>query len=64
MDATEEITVGRRDEWGQERPVGLSMSDRMHHLLVIGKSGTGKTTLLRNMLLEDIKAGRGVGIID
>lgn len=31
---------------------------------MVGKTGTGKTTLLFNMVLQDIKAGRGVGIID
>jgi hypothetical protein len=42
----------------------LSPRDRRHHLYAIGKSGTGKTTLLRNLILQDIAAGHGVGVID
>ena len=33
-------------------------------MYVIGQTGTGKTTLLENMVIDDIRAGRGVGIID
>jgi hypothetical protein len=58
------IILGVRDGWGQELPFVLSPHDRRHHLYAIGKSGTGKTTLLRNLILQDIEAGRGVGIID
>ncbi len=61
---TDDIILGMRDVWGQEAPVRLSCNDRRHHLYAVGKSGTGKTTLLRNMILQDIEAGRGVGVID
>lgn len=61
---TDEVILGMRDQWGQETPVFLSCADRRHHLYVVGKSGTGKTTLLRNLILQDIDAGRGVGVID
>jgi type IV secretory pathway TraG/TraD family ATPase VirD4 len=64
MDASDEIFLGMREVWGQKKPVSLSCADRRHHVYVIGKSGTGKTTLLRNMILQDIEAGRGVGVID
>jgi DNA helicase HerA-like ATPase len=60
----ENIVLGMREEWGQELPFALSDRDRRHHLYTIGKSGTGKTTLLRNLILQDIEAGRGVGVID
>lgn len=55
---------GTRHGWGQDSPFGLSNNDRRHHVYVIGKTGTGKTTLLKNLLVQDIEAGRGVGIID
>jgi len=60
----DDIILGNCDHWGQETPVSLSCADRRHHLYVVGKSGTGKTTLLRNLILQDIDAGRGVGVID
>jgi len=58
------IVLGVREEWGRENPFVLSPPDRRHHLYAIGKSGTGKTTLLRNLILQDIAAGHGVGVID
>jgi len=53
-----------RESWGQKIPFGLFHRDRRHHLYTIGKSGTGKTTLLRNLILQDIEAGHGVAVID
>jgi len=64
MNSTEEIVLGVREEWGQESPFALCERDRRHHLYIIGKTGTGKTTLLRNLIVQDIEAGRGVGVID
>lgn len=58
------IVLGNREGWGGETPFVLSPHDRRHHLYVVGKSGTGKTTLLRNLILQDIVAGHGVGVID
>jgi len=49
---------------GQDKLIGISEADRRQHVHVIGKTGTGKSTLLRNMLIQDIAAGRGVGLID
>src|ERR1700692_1557679 len=60
----EHVVLGIRDHWGQELPFTLSAPDRRHHMYASGKSGTGKTTLLRNLILQDIEAGRGVGVID
>lgn len=45
-------------------PVRLSLPDRQQHVYVVGKTGTGKTTLLQSMIRSDINAGRGVGVID
>ena len=56
--------VGTRNVWGGDEPFGLEPADRRHHLYCIGKTGTGKTTLLRNLILQDIYAGAGVGVID
>jgi hypothetical protein len=58
------VYIGMRRVWGGEQPFGLSRADRRHHAYVIGKTGTGKSTLLRNLILQDIEAGRGVGLID
>ncbi len=47
-----------------EEQLALSETDRLNHMLVIGKTGMGKTTLLKNIALQDMHTGRGVGIID
>jgi Type IV secretion-system coupling protein DNA-binding domain len=48
----------------EDVPWGISHADRRHHVYVIGKTGMGKTALLRNMILADIWRGAGVGVID
>jgi hypothetical protein len=64
MSANEHIVIGERNELRRQVPFGLSPADRRQHLYIIGKSGTGKTTLLRNLIIQDIYAGRAVGVID
>jgi len=46
------------------RPVTISQADCRHHIHVLGPTGSGKSTLLLNLALDDIRAGRGVGVID
>jgi len=48
----------------QRKKVGIKIDDRRRHIYVIGKTGMGKTGLLENAMLQDIKNGYGVGIID
>src|SRR3989338_5297322 len=48
----------------QKKKFGIKTDDRRRHVYVIGKTGVGKTTLLENMVVADLKAGRGVGIVD
>jgi hypothetical protein len=49
---------------GETHEIRMAKGDRLRHLYVIGQTGTGKTTLLKNMIIEDIKAGNGVCFID
>lgn len=58
------LFLGKTNFRNQERKFGIKLPDRRQHMYVIGKSGTGKTTLLVNMLVSDIKAGHGVCFID
>jgi hypothetical protein len=44
--------------------VALEKDALKRHMLVIGMTGSGKTTMLERMILQDIDAGRGVGLID
>jgi len=43
---------------------GIKDNDRLGHIYCIGKTGVGKSTLLKNMALSDIERGNGLGIID
>jgi hypothetical protein len=56
--------IGSREVWGGQRPFGLEQRDRRQHLYFIGKSGTGKSALLRNLVMQDILAGEGVAVLD
>ncbi len=63
-EGTETSFIGKCNFRGNERVFGIKGKDRRQHVYVIGKTGTGKTTLLKNLVLQDIRAGRGLGIID
>jgi hypothetical protein len=56
--------IGMRERWGGDEPFGFLPADRRQHVYCVGKSGTGKTTLIKNLILQDIELGRGVGVID
>ncbi len=43
---------------------GIKEKDRGGHMYIIGKTGTGKSTLIENMVISDIKAGNGLALID
>ncbi|MBF8190578.1 TraM recognition domain-containing protein [Nonomuraea sp. K274] len=49
---------------GHDRPVALRVADSFHHVHVMGPNGTGKSTLLAQLILSDIEAGRGVVVIE
>ncbi len=48
----------------EKKKFGIKKRDRARHMYIIGKTGTGKTTLLENMAIQDILNGEGIGIID
>jgi hypothetical protein len=49
---------------GQSQVFGLRQEDKRRHAYIIGRTGTGKTSLMRNMIMSDIMNGEGVGLID
>ena len=46
------------------RKFGIKKDDRRRHMYLIGKTGMGKTTILENMIVEDIRDGQGVAVVD
>jgi hypothetical protein len=55
---------GRTIFKNKETIFGIKDIDRRRHVWAIGKTGTGKSTLIANMAIDDIKKGRGMAIID
>jgi hypothetical protein len=65
MDEHSQITpIGITNFRNQRQRFGIKDKDRLQHIYVIGKSGTGKSTLLENMAISDIERGNGLAVID
>jgi type IV secretory pathway TraG/TraD family ATPase VirD4 len=58
------VALGVNAHRGVETKIYLSEEDRLRHLYIIGQTGTGKTGLMKSMIIEDMQAGRGVCFID
>jgi len=56
--------IGVNNHRGVEQKIYIAPEDRMRHFYVIGQTGTGKSYLLKNMIIQDIKAGHGACFID
>ncbi len=62
--ATSGTYLGKNVFRGQNRQVFMSKRDRQRHMYVIGKTGTGKSVFLTDLILQDIRDGHGVCVID
>ncbi len=58
------LLIGDVTQRGTKTPVFLHPRDRVFHHYITGKTGTGKSTLIENLVVQDIAAGRGVAVID
>jgi len=59
------ITIlGETNYRNQRKRFGIKDHDRQRHVYVVGQTGMGKSTLLLNMLVQDIQRGEGVALID
>ena len=60
-----EITILAETNFRNKRTkFGIKTTDRRQHVYVVGKTGTGKSELLKNMAIQDIQNGNGVGVVD
>lgn len=65
MSEQEQVTYfAETDARGKRVPFGIKAKDRTKHMYVIGKTGMGKSTLLENMAIQDIKNGNGLCFVD
>ncbi|MCD8507088.1 type IV secretion system DNA-binding domain-containing protein [Candidatus Woesebacteria bacterium] len=60
----EGLYLGKAVYMGAERKIFMGLNDRRRHMYIIGKTGTGKSEFLKEMILQDIEAGYGVCAID
>jgi hypothetical protein len=59
------ITYFARTNFRNEaKPFGIKRADRRAHMYVIGKTGTGKSTLLETLIKQDIGNGEGLALLD
>ena len=61
VDRSRGIALGVLDD---DAPFAIDATARKQHVYMIGGTGTGKSTLMLNMIAQDMKAGRGVIVID
>lgn len=61
----ERITFIARSNFRDDRRIfGIRQADRRAHTYLIGKTGTGKSTLLETLVRQDIQAGQGIALLD
>jgi len=60
----EGLHLGKSNYRGEDREVYMSDDDRRRHMYIIGKTGTGKSEFLKEMILQDIENNKGVCAID
>lgn len=60
-----EINFFGKTEWRNHEAIfGIKRPDRRRHIYIIGKTGAGKSTLIANMAINDIRNGEGVAVVD
>ena len=59
-----DIAIFINDHQGIAQPIQMSTEDRMRHMFIVGQTGTGKSTLMESLILQDIQAGKGLAVVD
>lgn len=61
---TDGLLLGTNTYQGVTKNIYLKNEDRFRHFYVVGQTGTGKSSILQAMARQDIRAGRGIAVID
>jgi len=65
MSSDSHITFFARINYREDQRVfGIRQADRRAHLYIIGKTGTGKSTLLSTLIRQDVESGQGLALLD
>lgn len=63
-DAQLDVVVGANEFDGEIHEIGMTLEQRQRHTYVLGKTGTGKTTLLMSSIYQDMVNGKGLAVLD
>ncbi len=63
-DVTFDVILGANTYGGQASPIGVTLQQRQKHTYVIGKTGMGKTTMLKSAIYQDMMNGKGLAVLD
>ncbi|MDP3988582.1 MAG: type IV secretion system DNA-binding domain-containing protein [Candidatus Levybacteria bacterium] len=58
------LYLGKSTYRGLSKPIYMDLDDRRRHMYIIGKTGVGKSEFLKEMIMQDIKEGKGLAVID
>jgi hypothetical protein len=58
------VLLGMNHHQGSDTPIGLTDAERQKHAYIIGGTGNGKTTMMEYAIVQDIRSGKGVALID
>jgi hypothetical protein len=59
-----DVILGMNTYHGEHVAIGLTLEQRQKHTYLIGKTGMGKTTILKNAIYQDMLSGKGVAVLD
>lgn len=58
------LYIGKSIFRGVQRPIYMNVEDRRRHMYIIGKTGMGKSEFLKEMIMQDIRNGEGLAVVD
>lgn len=59
-----DVVIGVNKHGGDLQEIGMTLGQRQKHTYIIGKTGTGKTTMLKSSIYQDILKGKGLAVLD
>ncbi|MDR2540215.1 MAG: type IV secretion system DNA-binding domain-containing protein [Candidatus Peribacteria bacterium] len=63
-DPSKLTVLGNTDYRGDKVRFGIKEEDKFRHMYIVGKTGTGKSTFISNMIISDMQAGNGLCVLD
>src|ERR1700740_1970959 len=60
----EVFIIGETNYRNERKRFGIKRKDRRSHMYIIGKTGVGKSTLIKNLVIQDLRKGSGLALLD